>query len=917
MKSIDDIIPEEEQNEKKNIPAEVKKQSGKPVIMKNDDPGDGLHDDLADEDEKEVIEINKAKSSMWAYINNANRINDPGTGEDLKKNDNSGQRGYETYENELDISNEIFLDQSQDTSFIPRERDNNRESISISNDTEKKDYSEYKINALTRLEYKKNQDQITRLYNLLDSKDNWLRGTSDNFINLKRELRELKELSAALVRLRADHGEIKDEEESRQRIKEERAILGLYINKAEEVVSNADTYIRGKKNHINSPYARARFDTVVELEEIIKQNISSFEDAYHKEDVNRVNDVSERRRTRKLAEEFPKKRKDWYENINKKYEISSLEGLNRQTYLGKEFTQDYLLSVSCPYSVSRTAGINLANYILMCEKKEDGTPKFSIDDILDPSKLKDEKEKTFKDVVTHMIAGDHKWVNERIYDGNRAAMENIEKFIKNVDFANPDYIYSEDFTKAMVLAYAAFDMWQEEARFPEAMFEVIKEREKDLPEAKKTKSFDEYHDKNESMRGGLDLLFDSMQRNAQLVSQLDDPYMGSANKLKFMANIFSEQKIREVFEQKVKSGKGKPFSEWFVYDDRNVQKGIYAGSRAHMASLELPKDEVFYRNFGDIISGKVFGNMTYTYNPNASANETRFKIDGNVDFLSMKEDNYLTQMTDYEVTQRIDAMLTYYDELKKSSDRELQGYINKAIKGITELAKYRFAPHTMTPEDKEKPAEGVKDVFSSQVAMELKKVGASGDTLRDGVEKALNGIHEFKRFTRNIGIGKLTGILIGDLSSKIEAAPSVTETKAEIAKSKIEKGEYKNQKDMFAGFALAYAYAMYKHTGKLPYKPSMGRRRFTFNEFVDDCIEKGTVGPVDKKMLKKMMRNPDLAVQILNNKDELNIQRQYEDDKVTQALNAANGSAGAKSGKSVSGMKEKTIKSGKTSAKTK
>ena len=710
---------------------------------------------------------------------------------------------------------------------------------------------------------------------------------------MEKALKELKGLSASLVKLRIDPDKVindmnngkvlSDIEKSKERTKLENAALANYLKKAEEVEQYAAKYLKGKVNNINSKYAQRRFDMVKEVFAVVDENRKSFEATYKKEAGDRMESISQKRKDEKLVKDFTQKKLEWRQNIYKKYEMSAANGVNRKVYFGKDYTEQQLGKVPCKFTIARGAGINLTNYLLMLET-ENGKPKYSIDDILDPSRLQEEKANTFKKVVEKTTSGDLKWTAEIMYEGDKVAKEYLGQLLKKVDYDNPDFAYTEEFMKALRVSEILFDIYQEEDRIPEVMFEVIKEKEKDLPEDKKTKSYEEYYYRNIKDRGYIDYLSECMDHTSDLLFNLNDPLAGKSNKQNFTADLHSEQELAKLLKQKVKECKDKPYTEWFTMNDRNLGNGIVTASRNLVGKAQVPNDNVFAEYLPEIIKGNAFKNIKATFDPDAPV---KYELHGEIDFASVEEDSYLSSLTDMKVVQRIDSRLTYFDELKRSSDEELRGYINGAIKGITELAKYRFIPSQMTEQEKQKVAGCVKDVFKAYLAMEYKKVGASGDALNEAIENSIEEIQLFKRFTGNIGLGKLTGVLIADLTQNIEGEQAVLKAKAKIAKNKLENGEYRKDSDVLNGFAHAYAYAMYEANGKLPFNPAYARGRFNMYRFIETLKEDKGFGNIDKNALKRMKKDPDFARNILNDQNGLKQELARADERTLQARNNA------------------------------
>ena len=736
------------------------------------------------------------------------------------------------------------------------------------------DMEDYAVETTTRMDMRFNQDQVSRLYSYLDGKNNWLRGSSPNYRELMAELDKLKALSKELVDERADLGKIKDEKTVSELEKKQRLTMLRYLKQAEAVEKSAQKYLMEKKDNINSPYAQSRYDAVTDVRRAIMVNRSTMYETFRKADIARVERVYNRREADKYYKQQCKKMTDWKKNVYQKYAMDISQTKNRKTYFGDRFTNESLERMNSIFSMKRTAAISLTNYALMAEQKY-GISLYGIDEILDPSKLQKKKQEMFNTVIEKMTSKDPKdreWIANIMYEGAKKATEHMGDLMKRVDFNDPDYIYSENFTKACNLANQMFDVWQEEARIPKEMFDVISKKDPSI------KSFDEYHRKNGMVRGYLDQFMNNINRLAENIPKLGKSEEPDAEALVAL-NAFCVSRMKKMLADKAKECMSKPFGEWFPYEDGAVGRGLYTYGSGLFMNTQYPGKEAFRRNLRSFIDGSAFDKITHSYEPNADGKgNDKFTVTGEIDVKDMKEYANYTALSDYEFFRRVNAQMDYFDALKRSSGPVMQEYLQNAIAGVAQLSKFSTDPKHMTDEQKEAAKECIQDIFSCYTAMALTKMGIAEQDLAAEVDKTVPQIADYKRYVENMEKGSMMALAITDMTDQAAKSDAVMMAKGRVAKQKLENGEYKTIDQMRTAFAHAYAYALMTENGKLTINPDVPDGRYKLSEFVDKAIT-GEIGLIDEDGLKTMKKNPAVAKTILNNRQSLRDQLVQDEEK--------------------------------------
>ncbi len=766
---------------------------------------------------------------------------------------------------------------------------------------------EFELKTMSRIDLKKNNDQINRLYSILDSKDHWYRGSSDNFRELMKELKTLKSLSKELTKLRADHNTITDPVKLNEKTKKEKELFQKYIFQAANVRERAEIYIEGKKDNINSPYAKARFEAVTELKDIISANSESVEKTFAKEYSRRTARISDRRQNERSLKENTKILSDWYKNTLKKYALFPGNHENRKSFMGENYTEQDLekIKANTKFSITRTAAHSISVLALLCnEESALRRSRYKLEDIMDPSKLQKEKQEMFKKVIEKMTSGkkeDKEWIAEKMVRGYEHANGEINKLLAGVNFKKQDYIYTDNFTKASLLSGIMMDVWQETENVKEeitaeanklADFVSDEKNRKELPKetqklieslgyenVAKKMTFEEYHAMTGLQRGYLDQFSVNIQRLAESVEGLKDPEKYVMYGSSMMTYAYTVNTLRDDFARKALECGSKPHEKWFTYEEAAIGRGLMMGSNEKFVQMQVERD-VFMDNLASFLNGRAFSNFSYKYDPNS---ERKVVINGNLDDAMLVDDRELSKMSDDEVLRRIDNQMEYYNRLKKTSGPDVREYLSGAIRAMSYLSRFTFSPRDMQPEERENAARCIKDIFSCHVATELSKTGLQGEALKKEVDNVVKTVPEYKRYMDALGKHALAGIMISDVSGAVADSKEVQIAKGKIYENKILNGQCKNLSEVKTAFIYAYATALINENGHLPFVPDRPGRRYTIGEFVDYHLNSKT-DLNEKESLKMMMKNPDIAKVLLTNKNGLREYSVKKDKEVTDML---------------------------------
>ena len=729
---------------------------------------------------------------------------------------------------------------------------------------------EFELGTMSRMDLKKNNDQINRLYNILDSKDHWYRGSSENFRELMKDLKKLKSLSRELMELRADHNSITDPGQLEAKRKKELDVYKEYMEQSRIVMERSDIYIEGKKNNINSSYARARFEAVTELKNIISANRNSVEKAFTKETAMRTARIANKRINERQRRIETEKLMTWYREKYSKYALSPGSDNNRKVFMGNNYTDADLDAVkqNTSFSVNRSAAHSVSIFALMCEKDQRGRNKYSIEDIMDPDKLQAEKQEMFKKVIGRMTGGskeDKEWLAQKMVRGYEEGNAAITRLLSRVDFKNPDYIFTDEFTRASMLSGIMSDVWQETKWVKE---EIAAEINKNAGPDKKKMTFEEYRDETGRQRGYLDQLGVNVQRLSEMVERMNNStemfgyYSSQVVPYSYTVNV-----LKNDFARKAMECQGKPFDQWFSVKEGALGKCFLGASIDKFSELGLSKEQ-FNEMLPSFLNGSAFSKIGYVYNPDNP--DKQVVINGTIDREMIISDMEMSKLSDDEILRRIDNQISYFDSLKKTSGREVREYIGKAVKGMNYLSGFAFSPQDMKPDEIEKAGQCIKDIFSCHVAAELSKTGLKGQALKEQVEKTVETIPEYKRYRDAIGMHSMKGILMSDVSDRVVTCNEMMLAKGKIYAQKIENKGCKNVAEFNEAFSTAFAAAVYEANGnRLPFHPDRPGIRYKMHEYVDHLTNNMGEFGVDKNTAKILMKNPALVKNVLADKQKL------------------------------------------------
>ena len=272
---------------------------------------------------------------------------------------------------------------------------------------------EYDFSDLSHAGVKKNADQIESIFSTIDSNDKWL--SSDNYENMKTSLKNLRDFTKKCA-------------------KDERPLGREEVEKYKELLTKtnqlADKYL-DEKTEANTPYARNRVQGVKDMKKMLRASLKSLDKAV---------DVMEKTETQKIFND----RYDLYDSL-------SPNTKSNNPFYGEKYSEPesrkVLMSPGNSFGQQGISATSLAIFTLA------QTNKYSFEDIMDPTKLQNEKKLAYESVMTAMKnmdkPGSKEWLATVVFSGQRYTENMMNQQIKNIDFNDPNVFQNKNFNMLM------------------------------------------------------------------------------------------------------------------------------------------------------------------------------------------------------------------------------------------------------------------------------------------------------------------------------------------------------------------------------------------------------------------------------------------------------------------------------------
>ncbi len=145
------------------------------------------------------------------------------------------------------------------------------------------------------------------------------------------------------------------------------------------------------------------------------------------------------------------------QNTAKKMRVNSIVGDGgKEMFFGEWMKKNGPLPTSVPGEFSATRSI--FSTMSICAMAKEG---YSLEDILNPNKFVDERNRFGKEVIEKMTAGDKQWEANVLFHGGNALAKEFDRIISSIDYTNENELFSEKGLLLFQAESALGDMRQE------------------------------------------------------------------------------------------------------------------------------------------------------------------------------------------------------------------------------------------------------------------------------------------------------------------------------------------------------------------------------------------------------------------------------------------------------------------------
>ncbi|MCR5213984.1 MAG: hypothetical protein K6E10_06185 [Eubacterium sp.] len=383
--------------------------------------------------------------------------------------------------------------------------------------------AEYRAKDLSVPDLAKTASDLNNLYELLDDNNTWGGSKNNNYKNTMNKLKSIRDIA----RENAKIGKPLNQDDAQ-----------LFEKTLEEADALAVIYLENKTD-INSDYAKRRVAAMKEVRQALRPMIASINPA-----IKKMKDNFAENYLGDVAEIIVNNNCDNY-RVHPFYGASWKTPESRQIGVGKK-----------PYSLAEGVGISASILALAM------TGKYSVEDLLNHSKLGDEKHQEFKKIAEAMkiqSPEDDKYIAEVFYKGGKAIKKMISDLVKDVDFNKKDFFKNKNVIMASMLGNYLMDV---ENNIKYCKDDYVSLAKNDNPNIK---NFEDIKTFYSPIVDVLPLMEELKENIAQLSTQNNnlDTYAGNV-----MGKRIKLLKIADAVENKKKENPDKKFDELFNAEEK-------------------------------------------------------------------------------------------------------------------------------------------------------------------------------------------------------------------------------------------------------------------------------------------------------------------------------------------------------------
>lgn len=642
----------------------------------------------------------------------------------------------------------------------------------------KADSREYGIASLDKEDLAKNARIMAEMYKSLDDNDSWYKSSSNEFKAVKESMKKLKTLAENM----AKKGEASEKD------------LAEYDRLSRETYANGERYL-DYKQVADGDYAKGRVSAVSQLRRHLGTNLRSVREAYERREIAKddklqaqMNDelqvkdniaAGENEAHKKASEVIAAEKLNSWENRSaekNRYAIGNKETM--KSFYGDKYTLDKVENTTIPgtYSLGRTAGYSLTLAILAREKK------YTMEQLLDPDMLKEEKAKTFNTVVEKMKAGDDKWIAENMYEGHKALAGLMNEAEKKIDISDPDVLFKKDTMLFQNMIQVTHDIWQEQAHCEKELMELV---HKDYPNIKDYEEFKDFSSK--TCKGPLtSVLNDKEAQMERLVTIKNRPANQSMYGSPMVMQAVSSKVAELRFNQFKESRGNLPYTERYTLEDEmkfSIDSLCVKQSNDILSKCNSIGDSNSFnkiqRKFIDGSALKDVKIIDHPENPDMMKQTEIIGVPTEAQLVADVKYEDMELKLPGSLERAKNNQLGKYDNERKFASPVHKSFIDKAKTAVNKLHEMIKNGDPLTGDSRKEAEKCIKDIAVEKFVGIMEKNGAKLPLgSQKEIEKAVTKLPAFKKATEYIGTGT-----IGEFAFENKAAGLVKESLADIAKN--------------------------------------------------------------------------------------------------------------------------------------
>ncbi len=647
---------------------------------------------------------------------------------------------------ETEFNREIQKTEKQATKFINESK--------VSMGTKK-----YGINSFSMNDLKNNAKIISDLFDDLDSTDSWYKTSSDQFKNVKKELKEFKKFAQELAK--------KGKEPTADDLKK-------YDKMTKNIVELSDKYLDYKKDP-KGDYEKNRVSAIKDLKVHILSN---------RESINNILIQRDEEKDRELQESMSKEYRDNVEKSSAAEKVSNYcnqinntgakYNIERRSdvFYGDKYTEADMKASKSDYSVKRSA-VQTASIIAMSMEN-----KYTMEELLSPDKFQKEKQEKFDEIFKRMdnkTPENQKYLANIYYNGLQSAIKLKDEYEKQIDYTNPDLVKDEKYIAFGKMSHVIFDSWQEMAHCKDELMELV---QKDHPEMKEYADFKDYI--TEKM--GPALTSDSDNLNKVVTDINNDPenysrIFGSAlmHAVQFKVKL---DEINKVNEQNRDVTYSERYKDSFIKMEKNDVFISVCGQVLSLGS-DISNDKSLSRG---VLPKILDGSMLKDMKVKSVSDEEGIKFTGLPTVNQLKADikyENMEMISPGQIGRMTKDAIKKYDKLSEKASPVHKTYIEKAKDAVNKIKEMIENKTPLVGEQREEAKNCVRDILTEKMVGTLEKAGAKiPENAQKIMAKTVETLPVFEKNTEYLGMG-----FLGEMAYEDKAIELVKESMVDIQKN--------------------------------------------------------------------------------------------------------------------------------------